>query len=545
MNRISTLILIALVTSGFSIVQQINPAKAASFSGIIYSDTTWTKANSPYELTGPTAVNLGATLTIEPGVIVNFNSYYIRVNGTLRARGTASEPILFNGGLVNITNIANGWIEHLGSGCILEHAYLNMTTISSVVPLKITNSYSNAPITVSPSSLITHNQLTGDTTIGAQTTFTHNTLIGRLFTTNTVLISNNNITGQVETGSSTITNNTITGSVTITNPVSVTSVITNNALRGGGTVWEFVLLYPIPRSPRYPRSVLNVARGTAEISNNTIISQDLTDQTYGMDMPESIYDGGYAITTQGDCYANIHDNTISGGFVRGINIVGPGIVRDNSITENLGGIAIGKNVYEYGMTISQGDVTIRENTLANSEVGIGGLVINGYFGQVDYENTPKPRTVTIQNNLITDSANGIDMILPSASLNIKNNTITNSSTAITLNSIASATINFNNIQNYTHGSINLTSTTADINATYNWWGTTNMIAINQSIRDFKNDFNLGIVSFVPFLNEENPVIPEFPSALIMMLIIPLLAGALYFKKKLLKTVFRNAFPKIP
>ena len=446
---------------------------------------------------------------------------------------------MFNGGFVNITNIANGWIEHLGSGCIIEHAYLNMTTIFSDVPLKITNSYSNAPITVYPSSFITYNQLTGDTTIGAQTTFTHNTLIGRLFTTNAVSISDNNIIGQVETGSSTITGNTITGSVTIKNPISVTSVITNNTLRGGGTVWEFVLLYPIPRGALYPRSVLNVARGTAEISNNTFISQDLTDQIYGMDMPESIYDGGYAITTQGDCRANIHDNTISGGFVRGINIVGPGTIQNNSITNNLGGIAIGKNVYQYSMTISQGDVTIRENTLANSEVGIGGVAINDYFGQVDYENTPKPRTVTIQNNLIMDSTNGIDMRLPLASLNIKNNTITNSSTAITLNSIASATINFNNIQNYTHGSVNLTSTTADINATYNWWGTTNALAINQSIRDFKNDFNLGVVNFSPFLSEENPnnpVIPEFPSNLLMMLtIVPILAGVVFIRKRVLKS----------
>lgn len=509
--------LIAIMIGGSVFVGFVNlgiSQISTPVNGIIYSDATWTKANSPYELIGPTAVNLGATLTIEPGVVINFNSYYIRVNGTLRARGTPSEPILFNGGFINFTNIANGWIEHLGSGCILEYANLNKTTIFSDAPVKITNSYSNAPITVYPSSFITYNQLAGDTTIGAQTTFAHNNLVGRLFTTNAVSISNNNIIGQVETGSSTITGNTITGSVTIRNPISVTSVITNNTLRGGGTVWEFVMLYPIPRSPKYPRSVLNVARGTAEISNNTLISQDLTDQTYGMDMPESIYDGGYAITTQGDCYANIHDNTISGGFVRGINIVGPGTVQNNSITNNLGGIAIGKNVYEYSMTISQGNVTIRENTLENSEVGIGGLVINDYFGQVDYENTPKPRTVTIQNNLIMGSTNAIDMILPLASLNIKNNTITNSSTAITLNSITSATINFNNIQNYTHGSINLTSTTADINATYNWWGTTNAQAINQSIRDFKNDFNLGAVNFIPFLNGENPnapVIPEFPT----------------------------------
>ena len=46
------------------------------------------------------------------------------------------------------------------------------------------------------------------------------------------------------------------------------------------------------------------------------------------------------------------------------------------------------------------------------------------------------------------------------------------------------------------------------------------------------------MSFVPFLSEENPnapAIPEFPQALVLMfLIVPLMAGTLYCRKKLLK-----------
>ena len=75
--------LIATLISGSIFVGLVNLGIAqisTPISGIIYSDTTWTKANSPYELIGPTAVNLGATLTIEAGVVINFNGYYIRVN---------------------------------------------------------------------------------------------------------------------------------------------------------------------------------------------------------------------------------------------------------------------------------------------------------------------------------------------------------------------------------------------------------------------------------------------------------------------------------
>jgi hypothetical protein len=41
-----------------------------NISGIIFSDTTWTLAASPYIVTGNFLVNSGITLTIEPGVII-------------------------------------------------------------------------------------------------------------------------------------------------------------------------------------------------------------------------------------------------------------------------------------------------------------------------------------------------------------------------------------------------------------------------------------------------------------------------------------------
>jgi len=39
----------------------------------ISSDTTWTKANSPHTFTGPLLVKEGVTLTIDAGVLVDFN----------------------------------------------------------------------------------------------------------------------------------------------------------------------------------------------------------------------------------------------------------------------------------------------------------------------------------------------------------------------------------------------------------------------------------------------------------------------------------------
>jgi hypothetical protein len=57
---------------------------------------TWTLANSPYLVTGEITVPAGQTLTIEPGVEVNFQGHFkFTVNGTLLAVGTETDNILF------------------------------------------------------------------------------------------------------------------------------------------------------------------------------------------------------------------------------------------------------------------------------------------------------------------------------------------------------------------------------------------------------------------------------------------------------------------
>ena len=77
-------------------------------SGFIMSNTTWTKANSPYFLTGDVIVPDSVTLTIEPGVNVRFkaksddmssgedpNRIEIRVSGSLKANGNATDSVYF------------------------------------------------------------------------------------------------------------------------------------------------------------------------------------------------------------------------------------------------------------------------------------------------------------------------------------------------------------------------------------------------------------------------------------------------------------------
>ncbi len=62
------------------------------FYGGIYANTTWTLANSPYIITDTVVVFPGDTLTIQPGVVVKFDStVYMEIRqATLIANGTAA-----------------------------------------------------------------------------------------------------------------------------------------------------------------------------------------------------------------------------------------------------------------------------------------------------------------------------------------------------------------------------------------------------------------------------------------------------------------------
>lgn len=69
---------------------------ATNVSGIISTNATWTKANSPYIVTGDIDIDTNALLTIEPGVTIKVDgNYTIYVDGIIKALGTGSDNILF------------------------------------------------------------------------------------------------------------------------------------------------------------------------------------------------------------------------------------------------------------------------------------------------------------------------------------------------------------------------------------------------------------------------------------------------------------------
>lgn len=129
-TRVVWFVLISLVMWAF-----ITPAQAIEVSGSISSDTVWVESLSPYTVTGDIIVAEGATLRIQPGVVVEFanassssEGYHIEVNGTLTARGDVGNPVTFTSQdktryweYIEFTETSTAWNEDTETGSILDH----------------------------------------------------------------------------------------------------------------------------------------------------------------------------------------------------------------------------------------------------------------------------------------------------------------------------------------------------------------------------------------------------------------------------------------
>lgn len=145
-------------------------------STAISSDTSWTSANSPYNIAGSIVVNSGVTLTLETGTTLNLNGYmtvsgtliiqpdvtvnivnasgYIQVNGVLSAVGTSAEPIRIVGtegtymmGLesstyypsITFSSASISWNAQMSTGSTIQNAILSSVTLSVCSSAELSN----------------------------------------------------------------------------------------------------------------------------------------------------------------------------------------------------------------------------------------------------------------------------------------------------------------------------------------------------------------------------------------------------------------------
>jgi parallel beta-helix repeat protein len=213
--------------------------------------------------------------------------------------------------------------------------------------------------------------------------------------------------------------------------------------------------------------------------------------------------------------APLISNNIISSNGSGINANGgASVISNNSIT--LRG-------YGNGITAT-GDVSVFDNTISGGNKGITGNirtvernVISGTQFGIDIQSSSG---VKIEGNLIIRNTNGIYGI-SSGSL-VQNNTIADNRLGIvgSRDVHTTETVLYNNLRN---NETDIKSWNSNINAAYNWWGTTDTRVMNQSIHDVNDDQYLGKVSYIPFLTSPNPAAPAYDS-LIQTQIQPLISN---------------------
>jgi hypothetical protein len=123
-------------------------------SGVIANNTTWNVTNSPYIVTGNTVLLANCTLSIEPGVIVKFDSLVqLDIRGSLIAEGTVFDSIYFirsgqnnwNGIKLSNPNGSKAILKYC-HGSNAEHGFFNIPYSTSLVDtiLQLRNCYFEA-----------------------------------------------------------------------------------------------------------------------------------------------------------------------------------------------------------------------------------------------------------------------------------------------------------------------------------------------------------------------------------------------------------------
>lgn len=210
---------------------------------------------------------------------------------------------------------------------------------------------------------------------------------------------------------------------------------------------------------------------------------------YSEILGNSVYASGAGISNTGslDIIHNTFSNNYAGASGGGIMITDGSVTIINSIFFNNSAGEVGGG----GAIYSGGSVIMSSNIVSNNTAWAGGGVLTNDDGSVIVSNTiisnnsakrgggiynlgsTKIVYSTISGNLATEYGGGISSE-SSNLLNIKNSNINNS--------------NYN---------IYLTSS-LNVNAQNNWWGTANTDLIDQTIYDFFDNFDLGKVIYNPF-----------------------------------------------
>lgn len=388
MHSLPRMLIVALVLLGPMLATPFPSVHATDWCGSISGN--WTPSSSPH-ITCDVQVESGATLTIDPGVVVRFDgNYSLQIDGKLIAQGTSGNPITFTSnagtpapgdwGYILFTDTSVDASYSAGGdyadGCIIQHAVIEYAGGASVTD--------NAALRINGASpfidytTIRHSADSGIRVYytGAQK-LTHNTVTDNA--KRGIIVSNTD--DSIDISHSTISNNSEGGLFLddVTEATISHNTITDNSANDGAGIY--------------------VSSTTATMDHNIITSNSADNEGGG------IY-GRYATVT---INYNIiaHNSANNGGGVYVSDVYTGTTVSYNSILDNQ---ASGNGAGIYATSADAADIT--NNTILYNAAGAaqGGVYISSH-PDFNYNN--------IYDNTDYDLYNG--NITPTVDLNAQDN----------------------------------------------------------------------------------------------------------------------------
>ncbi len=331
---------------------------SVNVSGGIFTNTTWTEANSPYIIVGDVAVDSAVTLTIEPGVQVRFNGkYYFFVDGKMIAAGTVTDSILFTSN--KTTPASKDWwgLTFRPKGkydtsimryCIVEYSNIGIY-VDGCSP-KISN------------SLIINNWIGIDIHPAASAPQNHPYILNNKVTMN----SNSGIGISGGTGGGEIIGNEVTQSYYV-------------GIQCNGTNWKII---------NNTISYNNGVGLTCSASNGFMVSGN-TISYNGTGLTVGLTNGGVVTGN------TIMSNSTTGASISGNN----GSFTNNLIVYNSTGLAIQQ----------QATLSVNQNTVAFNDIGL------------QYGPTSSSQVSTVQYNCISANTSYNHKVTAAADISVANN----------------------------------------------------------------------------------------------------------------------------